>query len=264
MTPFLGPVTKRSFHTGFINFQFVKDVHKVKPLFTNGIFPRPDLKLFKSQENPTFIGLDVTLQGIAYTKIDSKNTLIDWSILPGVENPASLIAFQQRKLFYVASETVNSLPHADYYLFEELLPILPKDPYMKHKVNLIKLRTTLMTLLMKVKEEKSVGIHTIKPNVLDSLFSLKVGNERTSIKDQLDNIINENHRGDNPFTTEVSKASWNTINEYNSQGREYLSTSLLKVLAFNYLCHEAENVLKKSSVKSSLKHQQPVGRRELL
>eukprot|EP00092_Neocalanus_flemingeri_P018404 GFUD01019918.1.p1 GENE.GFUD01019918.1~~GFUD01019918.1.p1 ORF type:complete len:340 (-),score=74.55 GFUD01019918.1:24-1043(-) len=216
-----------------------------KPLFSKGIIPKPDLKLFSSLADPTYVGVTVTLQGIAYTKIDKEN-LIEWSILPGVENPASQIAFQHRKLFSMASEIVNHLPHADYYLFEDLISILPKDPYtaMKHKVNLIKLRTTLMTILMEGKEKKNVGIHTVKPNVLDILFSLKVGSERTSMQEKLDQIISQNTLGENPFTLSVSQEAWTAYNECNSQGKEYLSGSLLKALAFKYLCEEAENDFK--------------------
>ena len=211
-------------------------IKKYKPLFSKGIIPKPDLKQFSNIKDPTFVGVSVTLQGIAYTKIDSKKNLIGWSILPGVEDPTSQNSFRHQPVFSLASEIVNNLPPADYYLFEELLPILPKDPYMKHKVNLIKLRTTLLTLLMMSNQEASVGIHTIKPNVLDTLFSLKVGNERTSIQERLEQIISED-----PFTLQISKDAWDTFNDCNTQGKEYLSASLLKTLAFNFLCLEAED-----------------------
>ena len=36
---------------------------------------------------------------------------------------------------------------ADYYVVEEMLPLLPKDPYMKTKVSLIKLRSFLLAHL---------------------------------------------------------------------------------------------------------------------
>jgi len=212
-----------------------------KPLFSRGFVPKPDMKLWERIENPTLVGVSVTLQGIAYSKIDSLKTHASWAILPGIENPASQISFQQRNLFLMASEIVEKLPDADYYLFEDLLPILPKDPYMKHKVNLIKFRSTLLTILMTKKAENKVGIHNIKANVLDNLFQLKVGNERTSVHDSLDMIITQTPNKDNPFAMEISEEAWETYNECNAQGKEYLASALLKTLSFNYLCHEADD-----------------------
>jgi len=213
-----------------------------KPLFAMGIIPKPDLKLWEKIENPTIVGVSVTLEGIAYSKIDSLKTHSGWAILPGIDNISSKLSFQQRNLFQIASEIVEKLPDADYYLFEELLPILPKDPYMKHKVNLIKFRTTLITILMTKKADKQVGIHNIKANVLDNLFKLKVGNERTSVQDCLDTIITQTAEG-NPFAMrmQISEEAWKTYNECNAQGKEYLASALLKTLSFNHLCHEAES-----------------------
>jgi len=222
--------------------KMVEGINKIiKPLFSKGLVPKPEMKVISSLENPTFVGVSVTLQGIGYTKMDSKRNLDDWSILPAVENPTSQSAFQHRKLFSLASEIVDSLPQGNFYLFEELLPILPKDPYMKHKVNLIKLRTALMTILMMSKQHNSVGVHTVKPNVLDALFQLKVGNERISMQDSLDRIISTTTTDGNPFTVQISAESWKKYNECNNQGKEYLSGSLHKCLAFNYLCSEAED-----------------------
>jgi len=212
-----------------------------KPLFSRGIIPKPDMKLWERIENPTFVGVSVTLQGIGYSKIDSLHTHSGWEILPGIENISSQISFQQRNLFEMASEIVEKLPDADYYLFEELLPILPKDPYVRHKVNLIKFRSTIMTILMIKHKENKVGIHNIKSNVLDNLFNLKVGNERTSVQDSLGTIIKQTADGGNPFAMMISEDAWKTYNECNGQGKEYLASALLKTLSFNYLCHEAED-----------------------
>ena len=98
-----------------------------------------------------------------------------------------------------------------------------------------------MTILMTKKAENKVGIHNIKGNVLDNLFQLKVGNERTSVQDCLDTIITQTHNEDNPFAMEISEEAWKTYNECNAQGKEYLASALLKTLSFNYLCHEAND-----------------------
>lgn len=212
-------------------------VKKYRTLFSKNIIPKPDLDLFTSIENPTFVGVYITLQGIAFTKLNRKNKLLDWSIVSGVEDPTSQTAYQHRTLFSLGTEITNSLPDGDYYLLEELLPILPKDPFMKHKINLIKLRTTIMTLLL-LKQKQPTLIHTIKPNVLDVLFSLKVGNERISMQEDLEQIISK-------FAVEVPEEAWETFNECNTQGKEYLTGSLLKAVAFNHVCVIADKEFNK-------------------
>ena len=111
--------------------------------------------------------------------------------------------------------------------------------YEQH--NIVAIQIVRMTILMMSKQHNSVGVHTVKPNVLDALFQLKVGNERISMQDSLDRIISTTTTDGNPFTVQISAESWKKYNECNNQGKEYLSGSLHKCLAFNYLCSEAEN-----------------------
>ncbi len=42
---------------------------------------------------------------------------------------------------------MSELPEAAYYVLDEMLPLLPKDPYMKTKISLIKLRCFLLAHL---------------------------------------------------------------------------------------------------------------------
>jgi len=202
----------------------------------SGISPKPDLGLWNSFENPVLVGISVNLQGITFARIDSRRQFIEWVVLNGIENPNSQICFQQRNLFEYASEIVSRFPEADYYLFEEPPPILPKDPNLKHKVNLIKLRSTLMTIMMKRKHMHNVGIHTIKPSVLDNMFDLKIGNERTSVKNAMDRIISGTHGEDALFSVDISEKYWIHYHKCNKKGQEYLASSLLKALAFNHVC----------------------------
>jgi len=210
--------------------------HRTSNRQFTGIYPTPDLKLWNSFENPRLVGISVNLQGITYAEIDSFRQHCGWAALPGVSNPNSQISFQHRNLFDYALGIVDEIPEADYYLFEEPRTILPKDPYMKHKINLMKLRSTLMTIMMRRVQADTDTIHTIKPAVLDDLFDLKVGSERISIKNALDRIICGTDREDSQFIIDISQESWNYYNKCNNKGKEYLASSLLKALAFNHLC----------------------------
>jgi len=211
-----------------------------KPLFSKGIIPKPDIKEWEALQNPTILGVTVTIQGIAYTKIDSSRNLHGWAAFEGIENPRNQVAFQHRELYSFTSNIVDNIPEADYYIFEELLPILPQDPYIKQKANLIKLRSTMMSLMTMRNDGGTVRMHTIKPNVLDALFSLKdeTNNYHATIANILSNKAPSNNYQFN-IQNEISDSAFNVFKDH----KELISRSLLKSLAFNYLCLEVETSL---------------------
>jgi len=207
-----------------------------KPLFSKGIIPKPDIIEWDLLSNPTVLGITVTVQGIAYTKIDSNRSFQGWGAYTGIENPKSSEAFQHKQLFSFVSNIVDSFPEADYYIFEEVLPILPKDPYLKHRVNLLKLRSTMMTLMMMRKAGDDYRVHTIKPSVLDTLFRLK--DETNDPMDTIDNILHNKPTSiGNQFNiqNEISEDALSVFKD----DQALISKSLLQSLAFNYLISEA-------------------------
>jgi len=206
-----------------------------KPLFSKGIIPKPDIKEWEALQNPTILGVTVSIQGIAYTKIDSSRNLHGWAAFEGIENPRNQVAFQHRELYSFTSNIVDNIPEADYYIFEELLPILPQDPYIKQKANLIKLRSTMMSLMTMRNVEGNVRMHTIKPNVVDTLFSLKdeSNNNHATIANILSNKSNDYQFN---IQNEISDSAFNVFKDH----KELITRSLLKSLAFNYLCLEFE------------------------
>jgi len=208
-----------------------------KPLFSKGIIPKPDIKEWETLKNPTIMGVTVSIQGIAYTKIDSSRNLLGWAAFEGIENPRNQVSFQHRELYSFTSNIVDNIPEADYYIFEELLPILPQDPYIKQKANLIKLRSTMMSLMTMRNDGGTVRMHTIKPNVLDALFSLKdeTNNYHATIANILSNKAPSNNYQLN-IQNEISDSALNVFKDH----KELISRSLLKSLAFNYLCLEVE------------------------
>ena len=96
----------------------------------------------------------------------------------------------------VEERRFEGLPEGDYYLIEEMVPILSKvcfvltvcsykknlsqDASLKAKISLLRLRHTFLAILMERKQKSEV--HTIKPSVIDHLYNLKVGSERKSMK----------------------------------------------------------------------------------
>jgi len=206
-----------------------------KPLFSKGIIPKPDIKEWETLHNPSILGVTVTIHGIGYAKIDSSRNFHKWGAFEGIVNPRSQAAFQQQELYSFSSNIVDNFPDADYYVFEEPLPLLPEDPYLKQKVNLIKMRSTIMSLTMMKNHGGSFSVHSIKPSVLDILFSLK--DETKNPHDTIANILCSK-ACDSQFSIR-SEIPESALNEYNDHS-ELITRSLLQSLAFNHLCLEAE------------------------
>ena len=233
------------------------------PKFLGNIIPRPSTDEYQCMKNPIVVGVHLSLQGFAFA-VYSSQELMDWGYqdLPSVEREVgkpkpskkdkaktdavkkviqadSQTYFEHHNLIEACKKISTDLPKdADYFIFEEPLPILPQDPYLKHKINLVKIRTALMTLMM----HKGYKVHTMKPNVSDTLFGLKKGNERISAQ-EIVKIARD-------FETQVSFKILSQDKElyireekledmYYKASRvdkEHLLLTLLKSVAFDYLC----------------------------
>ena len=224
------------------------------------IIPKPSTD--QMINNPVVAGVHLSLQGFAFAVLSSQE-LTNWGYQdlplvvrevgkPSKKDKAKTAAakviqgdsqtyYEHNNLLEACKDILDGLPKdADYYVFEEPLPILPQDPYLKHKINLVKLRTTLMTMMML----HGSRVHTMKPNVSDTLFGLKKGNERISVQE----IVNKNIEQD--ILTQVSfKILEDNRNLYirdeklgdiyyraSRVDKEHLLLTLLKSVAFDYLC----------------------------
>ena len=219
------------------------------------IIPKPDINKFEDSLDTTFVGLHLSLQGIGYS-MKLNDELLEWKIvdLPILEiekaqktknsikivDPSATAYFEHKNLFDSCQIIAEKLPKADYYIVEEPAPIFQKDPYMKAKINLMNLRTTLLTIL----KARNATIHALKTNVPDILFNLKQGNESISVQEKvkvnysdklvtmkiLDEKVDQEillHDSDKKYFEEASRVN-----------KEYLLLSLLKTVAFEYLCKE--------------------------
>ena len=92
-----------------------------------------------------------------------------------------------------------------------------------------------MTLMLM----REASVYSIKPNVLDSLFNLKRGSERISAQEIKDDIFQR-------FKIEIGSDQLEVLHQFNTQGREYMMLSLLKTVAFHFLCLEAQEGFKGS------------------
>lgn len=223
---------------------------KYKSMFSKDVIPKPNIKLDNTVKNPTIVSLNITLQRFAFTKIENGDYLSEWVILPAIKKDAisSPLSYQHHRLHELVLETISSLPKADIYLLDEMLPILQQDTYLKSKIHLTMLRCSLISLLSE-RENPNTGekvrVHTVRPYVLDTMFNLKIGNERRSLKDEFLKKIqrtqdNQDQDQDNEYRIEISDNQWYYYKDCDSHGKELLLTALARSLAFNQLCHLAK------------------------
>ena len=223
----------------------------IKRMFSKDIVPKPEeITLSSIGHETTFVGVHLTLQGMAFAQKAYDNTLEQWSIfeMPSVRlSSGSTIAgleklkykeieptavnqyFDHNVLHQACLQLDDHLPVADFYILEEPLPLLPKDPYLKSKINLMKLRTTLITIL----QMRGAAVYSLRPNVLDSLFRLKRGSERISVQEVQEDVFRE-------YNVDIDEDQREMLSEFTSQGREYLILSLLKCVAFHHLCKQTK------------------------
>jgi len=217
---------------------------KARKMFSKEIIPKPDLKAYaRSLDNDhVIVGIQLTLQGLAFAKKGLSNELLEWAVmsLPTLKlgegekkktiEPFSVPYFEHQNLYYACQQIVSEIPKADYYLLEEPLPFLQKDPYLKSKINLLKIRTMLIAILM----HGGSAVHTIKPSASDFLFDLKRGTERISAEDSMNN-----EKIKTKFHLHIGEENSLVLQNTSNSGREYLRLSYFQTVAFDYLCKVA-------------------------
>ena len=231
------------------------------PKFLGNIIPRPSTDEYQCMDNPIVAGVHLSLQGFAFA-VYSSQELVDWGYqdLPLVEKEVgkpskkekakidavkkviqgdSQSYFEHHNLLEACKKILAGLPKdADYFIFEEPLPILPQDPYLKHKINLVKIRTALMTILML----QGYRVHTMKPYVSDALFGLKKGNERISVQEivkieqDIDTQVSFKIMSQNKELYIREERLGELYYKASRVDKEHLLLTLLKSVAFDYLC----------------------------
>ena len=231
------------------------------PKFLGNIIPRPSTEEYRCINDPIVAGVHLSVQGFAFA-VYRDQELKDWGYqdLPFVQrevgNPRrkettktdvvkkiiqgdSQSYFEHHNLLEACKKIWTGLPkNVDYFIFEEPLPILPQDPYLKHKINLVKIRTALMTMIML----QGYKVHTMKPNVSDALFGLKKGNERISVQE----IVKIEQDFEIRMSYKILSQSkelyirderlGNMYYKASRVDKEHLLLTLLKSVAFDYLC----------------------------
>ena len=234
----------------------LRKVKESKKRFNKDILPKPDLEDYMGRPYPTFTGIHLSQQGISFAKLSS-GCLEDWKAWDFKEDldfdPTSKVSYKHSNLFAISQRFLENeefeIAKSDYMIFEESQPLLSKDPYFKSKISQLKLRTTLMTMLMM--QNPASRFHTVKSGVFDEIVSLKQGNERVSVKDKF--VYDQEHaciytQSENEedreegFYLDCRRALWEDFMEKKSVEKEMLLLAMLRAASFEKLCrNEAKN-----------------------
>jgi hypothetical protein len=106
---------------------------------------------------------------------------------------------------------------------------MPNDPFVKSKVKLLSFQATLIACLNARNPE--IPIHSIRNNIVDSLFGLKIGTDRKSIQDKIRILACQI-----PHGLIVTDTQWAEQLLYpEKQNKEQLCHALLSSLAFRHV-----------------------------
>ena len=234
----------------------VRKVKESKKRFNKDIVPRPDMDDYMERLNPSFTGIHLSQQGISFAKI-TNGSLLDWKAWDFKDDlnfdPTAKSSYQHNNLFAISQNFLHNpefeIARSDYMIFEESLPLLSKDPYFKSKISQLKLRTTLITMLMM--QNPGSKFHAVKSGVFDEIVSLKQGTERVSVKekffhDQEEGCIFPHQESDDKeevFSLDCSRSLWeHYFMEKRSVQKEMLLLAMLRAASFEKLCrNEAKN-----------------------
>ncbi|XP_023335501.1 uncharacterized protein LOC111706794 [Eurytemora carolleeae] len=199
--------------------------------YSKNVHPHPGTEGLP--EGSQIMGIRVSLRKVSYAVLSDEG-LVRWGSLPVFTQVSSKSQYEHTNLFSLCQDLVERLPPADYYVQEDLLTILPNDPYVKLKINLVKLRSYLMCTLTSRSVLGMNNIYTLKPAILDSLFTLKMGSDRLSMQDKLWNMINEKSETPNLYNIKISEDMLSILYD-KEEGGEPLAGALLQAVAFKHI-----------------------------
>lgn len=236
------------------------EIRTLKTLFEKDVKPRVKVKEYSEGEK-SIVGVKIVLHAVTFAKIDKKQTLKKWDIIPAIQNTSSQVNYVHDKLFNKAREVVDQIPVGDYYILEDMIPIMPKDSHniIKNKMHLVSFRTSIITQLL-LRSNLQAQVHTLKLSVLEKMFNLKIGTDRKSMAEHLKQIVGYKVGGENAFYADIGEEGWADFYHSarvqknpdededeevgtNNLEKEMLANSLLLSVAFNSLVVAAEEGL---------------------
>lgn len=235
-----------------------KNVSKMRGKISRSLKPKIKVQEYNSGMIQSIAVLKLSFYNISYTHVE-KNTkkVLSWDSFSCFEKKDSA---QHPKLHENIIRIVAQIPHADLYLIEEQLPIIPNRDIsnLLNKVNVKQLQTALISLLnirtfqtnihkTNILEEsensESVNncVHLINANVIYDLFDLRVGTERIGIYDRIFQGDSSLLKTDSCFYGTGINDNDYEIRNIDKYAKEHLSSTLMIAVGFKELMNTSSN-----------------------
>ncbi len=166
----------------------------------------------------TIVGIKFNLNHLSYAKvtrdqdvgdIENDSILTSWNSIPVFKDGHDKEEFEHHNFLTTVREVYSQIPIGDVYIIEELPGILSKDQFASMKAKQMAFEASLLTLLSQSRShhklrdnhddqpgEELVPIHCLKSSILDTMFRLKVGTERTSVSSRFNSMARSNLDGE--------------------------------------------------------------------
>ena len=132
-----------------------------------------------------------SLEGLAFAHIEAQEEnpqLIKWNFIEPEKFPLTdKNSFNHPIFVQIIEELVKQIPSADIIVYEQLMKILPRDPRITVKIKLGQMETSLLSMLSLLQPKCS--IHNMRYDVINNMYGLKVGSERTNVSKKIKDIL---------------------------------------------------------------------------
>lgn len=156
---------------------------------------RPSLKVALKELHPpkTILAIKYNLKHLSYIHISTSSpaSILAWDCIPIFSGNFSNANFEPFKIYETCQAVFSTLPIDDNVVFvtENEVRITDKDPYIQLKVRTLQIQASLMALLNQGGPNRVFNLRSI---VTNSMFNLKMGNDRVMVSDLVQNMVKDN------------------------------------------------------------------------
>ncbi|TRY73350.1 hypothetical protein TCAL_15736 [Tigriopus californicus] len=190
---------------------------------------RPPLKIaLKELHTPkSILALKYNLKHLSFIHMSSSSpsSILAWDCIPIFTGNFGNANFEPFRIYETCQEVFSTLPIDDNMVFvtENEVRITDKDPYIQLKVRTLQIQASLMALLNQGGPNR---VFNLRSMVTNSMYNLKMGNDRVLVGDLVRNMVQDNRSEIDPL------ALRNFANVTNLKQREQMAMTFLVGEAF--------------------------------
>eukprot|EP00095_Tigriopus_kingsejongensis_P005581 maker-scaffold12_size759060-snap-gene-5.15 protein:Tk05581 transcript:maker-scaffold12_size759060-snap-gene-5.15-mRNA-1 annotation:"transcription elongation mitochondrial" len=221
---------------GYVDPEIERDAWRLKSLTKLLKYIRPPI-----QSTLTSLGFDVSsivaikfnLNHLSFVHLDAETpSILAWNHVNLFEKSSVKSNFEPFKVYALSQMVKETLPQGDKIIFvlEDNATILQKDPYLNTKIPLLQFQASLVSSLNGGRPNR---VFNVRSNVIDTLFELKIGNDRVSHSDKVYHLIKPKASSSKGSTIPIDDETWSTFKDMKAKPKK-------EQMASAYLVGESE------------------------